>query len=177
MAYDVPFCVFLSWTFKMVLAIFELNIFSLVLNSSYSIMLYWLKSDLYWFRGWSETKKPRVSNSFDNLISTFQSFIFSINVSSFSSLNKSTWLAELFSKMFFDFKIILGIELNNDCLLLLILSKAPALTKPSSCNLFIFFGFTLFIKFVRSLKSPLFILSSTIFEIASKPTLLIAPKA
>ena len=58
-----------------------------------------------------------------------------------------------------------------------IVPKEPDFVNPSSCNLFIFFGFTLFIKSVRSLKDLLLFLSSTIFEIASKPTLLIAPKA
>ena len=124
---------------------------------------------MYWFKGWSEIKKPTASNSFDNLSSKSQSSISSNMsrwLSSFSS-NKPIWLADLFSKSFFDFVIILGIELNIDFLLLSKLSKAPALTKPSNWSLFISFGFTLVIKSRIDTKFPFKILSSTIFAIAS----------
>ena len=70
-----------------------------------------------------------------------------------------------------------GIELNNDCLLLFILSKAPALAKPSNWSLFISLGFTLEIKSLIDLNFPFFSLSLTILEIASWPTLFIPPSA
>ena len=55
-------------------------------------------------------------------------------------------------KMFFDFVIKLGMELNKDCRLIFKLSKAPALTSPSSCNLLISFGFTRFKKSLIDFK-------------------------
>ena len=61
--------------------------------------------------------------------------------------------------MFLDFVIKLGIELNRDCLLTFKLSKAPALTSPSSCNLFMSFGFTRFKKSLIDLNGPFFTLS------------------
>ena len=79
--------------------------------------------------------------------------------------------------MFFVFKIKLGIELNNDCLLLSILSKAPALTRPSSCSLLISLGLTLFKKSFIDLNVPFIFLSLTTLDIASYPTLLIPPNA
>ena len=68
-------------------------------------------------------------------------------------------------------------ELNNDCLLIFKLSKAPALTSPSSCNLLISFGFTRFKKSLIDLNGPLLILYLTMLETASYPTALIPPKA
>ena len=76
-----------------------------------------------------------------------------------------------------DLDIILGIELNNDCLLLFNLSNAPALTKPSNCNLLISLGFTLLMKSLIDLNFPFSNLSLTIFDIASDPTALIPPSA
>ena len=64
-----------------------------------------------------------------------------------------------------------------DCLLSFNSSKAPALTKPSSCNLLISFGLILFIKSLIEVNFPLDNLSLTIFDIASDPTALIPPKA
>ena len=124
-------------------------------------------------------KKPTASNSLDNLSSNFQSSIFNtISLSCTSSDPKrSIWLVALFSKIFFILTIKFGIELNNACLLLLILSKVPALTNPSNCSLLIFFGSTLFKKLLTDLNSPFLILSLTIFETASYPTLLIPPNA
>ena len=72
--------------------------------------------------------------------------------------------------------MIFGIELNKACLLTLNLSNAPACTRPSSCNLFISLGFTLFIKSDKFLNSPLFNLSFITLDIASNPTFLIALK-
>ena len=131
-----------------------------------------------WFNGWSEIKKPTASNSFDNLSSNSQSFVFSIICVSFSSSspNKSIWFAILLSKLFLDLVMILGIELNIDFLLLFKLSKAPALTKPSNWSLLISLGFILFIKSLIVLNFPLLILSLTILDIASVPTALIPPK-
>ena len=83
----------------------------------------------------------------------------------------------MFSKIFLDFVMKFGIELNNDCLFKFILSKAPAFTKPSNCNLLISFGLTLFKKSFMELNFPFLILSSTIFETASYPTAFIAPNA
>ena len=79
--------------------------------------------------------------------------------------------------MFFDFVIKLGMELNKDCRLIFRLSKAPALTSPSNCNLLISFGLTRFKKSLMDLNGPLLILSWTILETASYPTALIPPKA
>ena len=90
------------------------------------------------------------------------------STSSFSSiLNKSIWLADLFSWMFFDFNIMFGIDFNNECLLFTKLSNAPACTRPSSCNLLISFGFTRLIKSDKFLKFPFFNLSLTTLDIAS----------
>ena len=99
-------------------------------------------------------KKPTDSNSFESLSSNSQSLVSSrifISLSSISS-NKSIWFAVLLSKSFLDFVIILGIELNIDCRLLSRLSKAPAFTKPSNCNLLISFGSTLLIKSFIEIK-------------------------
>ena len=71
----------------------------------------------------------------------------------------------------------LGIALNNACLFWCILSKAPALTRPSNCSLLMSLGLTLFKKSFIDLNSPLSVLSFTTFEIASYPTLLIPPRA
>ena len=122
-----------------------------------------------WFKGWSEIKNPTASNSFDNLSSNFQSSIGVIKSSLLISVspNKSIWLADLFSKIFFVFVIRFGIELNKDCLFLLMPSNAPALTNPSNCNLFMSLGFTLLIKSLIDLNFPFWILSFTIFDIAS----------
>ena len=121
-----------------------------------------------WFSGWSEIKKPTASNSFDNLSSNFQSSIkFTISSSLISSEpNKSIWFATLLSKIFFDFKIKLGIELNKACLLALRLSKAPALTNPSNWSLFISLGFTLLIKSLIDINLPFWVLSIIMFDTA-----------
>ena len=121
-----------------------------------------------WFNGWSEIKKPTASNSLDSLSSNFQSSIkFTISSSLISSEpNKSIWFAILLSKIFFDFKIKLGIELNKACLLSLRLSKAPALTKPSNWSLLISLGFTLLIKSLIDLNLPFWILYLIIFDTA-----------
>ena len=76
-----------------------------------------------------------LSIKYENLL---RKILFEINpivkssLDSNSSSNRLIWLSILLSKLFFDFKIIFGIELNSDCLLLFISSKAPALTSPSS---------------------------------------------
>ena len=62
----------------------------------------------------------------------------------------------------------LGIELNNAFLLLLILSKAPDLTSPSSWSLLISLGLILSIKSLIDLKLPLLILSLTIDSVVEK---------
>ena len=132
-----------------------------------------------WFKGWSEIKKPTASNSFASLSSNFQSSIL-LTISSWifsSSENKSIWFADLFSKIFLLLVIILGIELNNACLLGFILSNAPAFTSPSSWSLLISFGLTLFKKSLIDKNLPFAILSLTIFEIASYPTAFIPPNA
>ena len=123
-----------------------------------------------WFKGWSEIKKPTASNSFESLSSNFQSSILRIRSSSFldnSSPKRSIWFADLFSKIFFDLRIKLGIELNKACLLFSKLSNAPALTRPSNCSLLISLGSTLLIKSFIELNFPFCSLSLTIFEIAS----------
>ena len=56
--------------------------------------------------------------------------------------------------MFFVFNIKFGIELNKACLLLSILSKAPALTRPSNWSLLISLGLTLFRKSLIDLNLP-----------------------
>ena len=69
-----------------------------------------------WFNGWLEIKKPTASNSLESLSSKSQSLVFEIISSSslILSPNKSIWLADLFSKLFFDLVIKLGIELNKE---------------------------------------------------------------
>ena len=57
------------------------------------------------------------------------------------------------------------------------LSNAPALTKPSNCNLLISLGLIRFKKSVIELNFPFLTLSSTIFDTASKPTAFIPPNA
>ena len=123
-------------------------------------------------------KNPNVSNSFDSLLSIFQSSNISIKLCScsLSSEKRFIWFAVLFSKVFLDFKIILGIELYKDCLFLNNLSNAPDFPKPSSCSLLISFGLTLLIKSEIFLNLPFFSLSLTTLDIASYPTFLIAPR-
>ena len=128
--------------------------------------------DLNWLKGWSDIKKPIVSNSLESLSSNDQSFV-STNIFSLSSWldpNKSIWFDEILSCKFFDFKIIFGIESNKDFRLLLSTSNAPDFTRPSNCNLLIFLGFVLSIKLFIDLNSPFATLSLTIFAIASYPT-------
>ena len=67
--------------------------------------------------------------------------------------------------------------MNNACLFEFKLSNAPALTNPSNWSLLISLGFTRFKKSLIDLNFPLFNLSLTIFDIASYPTAMIAPKA
>ena len=124
-------------------------------------------------------KKPTDSNSFDSLSSNAQSLIFATKSTSWSSSDpkRSIWLVALFSCIFLFFNIKFGIELNNACLFILILSKAPALTSPSNWSLLISLGLTLYKKSLIDLNSPLLILSLTTFEIASYPTFLIPPNA
>ena len=73
---------------------------------------------LNWVKGWSDIKKPKVSNSFDSFSSKGQSSVFAKMLSFFTSslLKSSAWFNDLFSKSFLDLSIILGIELNKDAI-------------------------------------------------------------
>ena len=123
--------------------------------------------------GWTESKYNKLAEPADKILEDFDKYLYNesyINVghnilgfdvyihnihrilcnkkSDYSYLNRAIDTNSLAKAK------SMGIDLNNDCLLLFISSKAPALTKPSSCNLFISFGLTRFIKSVRSLYLP-----------------------